>query len=142
MNGFDITKLSNPAAVTLIKNQPPTVHITVLRPIGEDDEAPVKPPREDSDELSLSVPTETLNVIPEVSYDSSTSQQIEHVVTPSQSDEQYKAPEFTEADGNNKNITEEKSVNLADMEFDEDRYPPPSSSPKIRVSSISLFRRL
>ena len=46
MNGHDITKLSNPAAVTLIKNQPSKVTISILRPADSSD-APVKPPRTD-----------------------------------------------------------------------------------------------
>lgn len=45
MNGYDITKLTNPAAVTLIKNQPQFVTITVIRPIAE---APSKPPRDNT----------------------------------------------------------------------------------------------
>ncbi|XP_067950888.1 tyrosine-protein phosphatase non-receptor type 13-like [Watersipora subatra] len=44
VNGLNISKLSNPAAVALIKNQPTTVRITVLRPVDSSD-APAKPPR-------------------------------------------------------------------------------------------------
>lgn len=44
MNNRDITKLSNPDTVKVIKEQPDTVRITVLRPLDTTD-APVKPPR-------------------------------------------------------------------------------------------------
>lgn len=46
INGCDITKLSNPAAVTLIRNQPTKVTITILRPVATS-EVPTKPPRTD-----------------------------------------------------------------------------------------------